>query len=171
MTTPIAHALLWSVAVLTIGFLATSSIIFVLEVAVGGIHPSDAIADIVNRQFAEGHNLFSLAVIGLMPFVVLSIANFLISRNRTPLQYACVVLCGLIGILALMIPAHVSIWYPLYGPGHASSTAVIGFLFIPFYCLVSLAIGLVVGRHIAELPYFSGAHKKRRLTTRSRPTR
>jgi hypothetical protein len=53
-----------------------------------------------------------------------------------------------------MVPAHVSVWYPLYGPGHVSSTAVIAFIFIPFYCLASLCVGLVVGWLISHLPRF-----------------
>ncbi len=155
MKTHAVRALLWTLFALTVGLVTPSLIIFVIEVFVGGIDPATATADIMRRQFAEGHNLFSLAMIGLIPFAVLSIVIVVAARERTPRQLACVVLGGLIGILALMIPAHVSVWYPLYGPGHASSTAVIGFLFIPFYCLASLAIGLLVGRRISQLPYFS----------------
>ena len=155
MKSRVAHALMWSLIILAVGFVTPSLIIFFLEVFVGGIDPAASAADIWHRQFAEAHNLFLLAAIGLIPFAVLSIVIFVVSRKRAPLQLACIVLGGLIGILALMIPAHVSIWYPLYGPGHASSTAVIGFLFIPFYCLVTLTIGLLVGRGISQLPYFS----------------
>jgi len=171
MKTPIIHAVLWSLAAIAIGFVTPSSIILLLEITVGGIRPSVAWANVLHRQFAEGHNLFSLAILGLIPFVVLAIATIFISRERNPRQYACVVACGLLGILALMIPMHISIWYPLYGGGHASSTAVIGFLFIPFYCLVTLAVGLQVGRTFAMHPFFNGARPKRRLTKRSRPTR
>jgi hypothetical protein len=137
-----------------VGFVTPSLIVFFLEVSVGGMDPVKSAADIWHRQFAEGHNLFLLAAIGLVPFAVLSIVTFVASRKRAPLQLACIVVGGLVGILALMIPAHVSIWYPLYGPGHASSTAAIGFLFIPFYCLVTLTIGLLVGRGISRLPCF-----------------
>ncbi len=44
-----------------------------------------------------------------------------------------------------MVPAHVSIWYPLYTGGHIALTAAIAFLFIPFYCIPALAVGLLVG--------------------------
>jgi len=154
----IVNALMWSLITLGLGFVTPSLIIFFLEITVGGINPAASAADIWHRQFAEGHNLFLLAAIGLIPFAVHSIVIFVVARTRTPRQLACIVLGGLIGILALMIPCHASIWYPLYSHGHASSTAVIGFLFIPFYCLITLAIGLFFGRSVCQLPYFS--HEK-----------
>jgi hypothetical protein len=151
------QTLLWSLGTLAVGLLTPSLIIFVLEITVGGINPITSAADIWHRQFAEGHNLFLLAVFGLIPFVVLSVAIFVMARNRTSRQLACIVIGGLIGILVLMIPSHVSIWYPLYGPGRMSSTAVVGFLFIPIYCLIPLTIGLLVGRKISQLPYFGSS--------------
>jgi len=53
-------------------------------------------------------------------------------------------ICGLAGILALMIPAHVSVWSPLYTEERMSSTAVIAFFFIPFYCIVTMGIGVSI---------------------------
>jgi len=52
---------------------------------------------------------------------------------------------GLIGASNFMIAAHSAVWYPLYGGGHMSSTAVIAFVFIPFFCLGPLAVGLLAG--------------------------
>lgn len=154
MAATAGHAARWSVASLLTGLATPSLVIFVVMVTVGGVGPATAAADILRRQFAEGHNLFLIAAIGLVPFVVLSFVAFLAARKQTPRQLACIVLGGLAGILALMVPAHISIWYTLYGPGHASSTAVIGFLFIPFACLVSLAIGLMAGWLFSRLPWF-----------------
>lgn len=58
------------------------------------------------------------------------------------------------GILLLMILGHVAVWYPLYGGGHMSSTAVIAFFFIPFYCIAAMAIGLLIGWAVSLLPFF-----------------
>jgi hypothetical protein len=69
------------------------------------------------------------------------------------MRLACVTLGGLLGILAFMIPAHVSVWYPLYGGGHMASTAVIAFVFIPFYCIATLALGLLAGWAVSLIPF------------------
>jgi hypothetical protein len=130
---------------LAFGLVVPSFILFCLQVFVGNIAPLTAIGEILRRQFAPGHNYFLLAVFGLIPFGVLSIVCFVAARRLPPARLACVAVGGLVGILALMIPGHVSIWYPLYGPGRVSSTSVIGFVFIPFYCLVTLGIGLLAG--------------------------
>ena len=55
------------------------------------------------------------------------------------------------GILVLMVFGHVAVWYPLYSEDHMSSTAVIAFFFIPFYCLGTMAIGLLIGWVISLL--------------------
>jgi len=114
-------------------------------------------ADILRRQFAEGHNLFLLAAFGLIPFVALSAVCFVAARWLSPSRLACVAGGGLLGILLLMIPAHAAVWYPHYGGGRMSSTAAIAFLFIPFYCLATLCVGLIVGWLISRLSRFSSS--------------
>ncbi len=152
---PIKHALHWSLAACAIGLVLPSLIIFCLEIFVGHIPPLTSLADILRRQFAAGHNLFLLAAFGLIPFAALSLVCFIASRWLSPSRLTCVAGGGLLGILLLMIPAHVAVWYPLYGGGHLSSTAVIAFVFIPFYCLATLGIGLIIGWLISRLPRFS----------------
>lgn len=144
----------WSLASIALGLILPSLIILCLEIFVGHIHPITSITDILRRQFAGGHNLFLIAAFGLIPFAALSAVCFIASRWLNSSRLACVTGGGLLGILLLMIPTHVAVWYPLYGPGHMSSTAVIAFLFIPFYCLVTLAIGLIIGWLISRLPRF-----------------
>jgi hypothetical protein len=151
------HALNWSLTFLAVGLITPSLIIFCLEIFVGHINPLTSIADILRRQFAEGDNLFLIAVFGLIPFAVLSMACFLAARRLESPRLTCVAIGGLIGILGLMIPGHVAVWYPLYGPGHMSSTAVIAFLFIPFYCIVTLCVGLLIGWLVSLLPIFRHA--------------
>ena len=151
------QALYWSLAFLGVGLITPSVIILSLEVLVGHINPLIAIADILRRQFAKGHNLFLFAAFGLIPFTVLSMACFLAARRLASSRLKCVALGGLIGILAIMVPGHIAVWYPLYDSGHMSSTAVIAFLFIPFCCIVSLCVGLLVGWLVSLLPVFRHA--------------
>jgi hypothetical protein len=139
---------------LGVGLITPSVIIFCLEIFVGNVSPLAAIADILRRQFAKGHDLFSIALWGLIPFVALSVACFIAARRLAPSRLTCVALGGLLGILAIMVPGHVSVWYPLYGPGHPSSTAVIAFFFIPFCSIVTLGVGLLVGWIVSLLPVF-----------------
>lgn len=148
------QALHWSLASIALGLILPSLIILCLEIFVGHISPLTSLADILRRQFAAGHNLFLIAAFGLIPFSALSATCFVASRWLSPSRLACVALGGLLGILLLMIPAHVSVWYPLYGPGRMSSTAVIAFIFIPFYCLATLGIGLLLGWLVSRLPRF-----------------
>ena len=145
---------------LVIGLIVPSLIIFYLEVFIGHIAPLVAAEDVMKRQFSEGDNLFLLAAIGLIPFAALSVICAAAASRLTPSRLACLGVGGLTGILSLMVPAHVTIWYPLYGPGHMSSTAVIAFLFIPFYCLGTLAGGLLVGWLVSLLPVFRRASEK-----------
>lgn len=154
MNTKSKRAFWWSFASMGIGLLTPSLIIFCLEIVVGGIEPLTSIAGIFRRQFAEGHNLFLIAVFGLIPFAAHSIVCFVAARHLNPARLACVAIGGLVGILGLMVPGHISVWYPLYGPGRASSTAVIAFFFIPIYCSVTLSVGLFIVWIISLLPYF-----------------
>ncbi len=159
MKTNTKQALKWSFVFLAIGLVTPSLIIFCLEIFVGHINPVTSIADILRRQFAEGHNLFLLALFGLIPFAALSMACFVAARRLESSRLACVAIGGLLGILGLMIPSHIAVWYPLYGPGHASSTAVIAFLFIPFYCIATLCVGLLIGWLVSLLATFRHATK------------
>lgn len=145
---------IWVATPLVVGLIVPSLIIFYLEVFVGHIAPLEATRDVLERQFSEGDNLFLLAAIGLIPFATLSAICAAAASRLTPARLACLGVGGLAGILSLMVPSHASVWYPLYGPGHMSSTAVIAFLFIPFYCLGTLAIGLLVGWMVSLLPMF-----------------
>jgi hypothetical protein len=160
MKTSTQQKLFWVLIPLAIGMLAPSAILLGVEVFVGGVGPFVAIADVLRRQFGEGHNLFLLALFGLIPFAVLSAGCFVASYRLSPWRLACLGVGGLIGILYLMIPAHVSVWYPLYGGGRMSSTAVIAFLFIPFQCLVPLLVGLIVGWGVSLLPLSGNVRNK-----------
>ncbi len=130
-------------------------------IAVGRISPAAAILDIGRRQFAQGHNLFLLAVLGLLPFILLAVSVIVASRLLSAFRLACITVGGLIGILAFMIPSHVAVWYPLYRGGHMSSTAVIAFIFIPFYCVPTLVVGVLIGWAASFLPLLRHASETR----------
>ncbi|MFN2541989.1 MAG: hypothetical protein ABR514_07460 [Chthoniobacterales bacterium] len=145
---------LWAILPLIVGILTPSVIVFALETTVGRIAFTQALADVASRQFGEGENLFLLAVVSLIPFLVLSIFCLIAARFLPPARLVAVLLGGLVGILALMVPAHVSAWWPIYAGGHVSSTSAIAFLFIPIYCIGALAVGLVIGWAISLVPFF-----------------
>jgi hypothetical protein len=154
MTTNLRTRLICVLGPIAVGLAAPSSIIFFLAVFVGHIEPLAEIRDILQRQFAPGHNLFLIALFGLIPFLALSAVCFFASLRLPAKRLACVGIGGLVGILILMVPGHISVWHPLYAGGHESSTAVIAFAIIPFFCLVTLVIGLVVGWAVSLLPIF-----------------
>jgi hypothetical protein len=139
---------------LAIGLPAPSIILLCVQIFVGGVPIAAAVEDVLDGQFANGRNLFMLSVIGLIPFAVLSgILSRQAGRNTVRTLYA---LCigGLLGMLGLMVPGHVSVWYPLYGPGRMSSTAVIAFVFIPLYCTATMFVGLGCGHMVSRIRWF-----------------
>jgi glucan phosphoethanolaminetransferase (alkaline phosphatase superfamily) len=148
------QALCWSLIFLGIGLTTPSLVIFYLEVFIGGIGPLTSVSNILGRQFAEGHNLFYIALFGLIPFAVLSIVCLNAARHLESSRLGCVAVGGLLGILSLMIWGHVAVWYPLYAGGRTSSTAVIAFVVVPFYCLASMLVGLIAGWAVSLLPAF-----------------
>jgi hypothetical protein len=100
---------------LVIGLVMPSMVIFALETSLGHKPPAQALAEIARRQFAEGHNLFLLAAIGLLPFFVLDAVILLVQAlAHDRLRLPWIGWGGLSGILALMIPMHVLVWLPLY---------------------------------------------------------
>jgi len=136
------------------GALTPSLVIFVLGVFVGHVSPIRSAVSILEKQFAEGENLFLIMVFGFIPFAILIGLTALLSRTIKGQRLDCLFVGGLVGILVLMVLGHVAVWYPLYGGGHMSSTAVIAFFFIPFYCIAAMSIGLLIGWVISRLPFF-----------------
>ena len=140
-------------APLAIGIVAPSIVLFIVQITVGHMSPISSIADIIAGQFAEGRNLFLIALLSLIPFVLLTLILLRGVLSHPLRKCYSLGIGGMVGILSIMIPAHVSVWYGLYG-GHPSSTAVIGFLFFPFYSIGAMALGLMVGWLVSLLPWF-----------------
>lgn len=131
---------------LLIGAVVPSAVIIALEIFLAGKPVAQVLSETSARQFAEGENLFSLAMFGLIPFIALDVIIVLVSRVvHDSRRLRWVAAGGFIGIVALMVPLHVLVWLPLYTGQRMSSTAVLAFLFIPFYCCVTMVIGLLCG--------------------------
>lgn len=159
MKTNTREALIWSLLCLAIGLVSPSAILFCMDLLLGHMDPLTSMEGILRRQFAQGHNLLLIALFGLIPFALMSGACVLAARRMQSARLACVAVGGLVGILVLMIPCHIAVWYPLYGSGHTSSTAVIAFAFIPFHCLATMCIGLFAGWLVSLLPSFRHENK------------
>jgi len=149
---------------LFIGIITPSLIIFALEITTGHIQPLVSLKQITHRQFASGENLFLLAIIGLIPFVILSSFLQCMRLKLATAGLCCVMICGLIGILSFMIPAHIGVWKPLYTHEHMSSTAVIAFFFIPIYCTITMLVGLGLGFGISHFFGWKTEKKTERRT-------
>jgi hypothetical protein len=145
----------WLLAPPVVGFITPSLVISTLQVLVGGLTPYAAIQDIAGRQFAPGHNLFLLALWGLIPFLVLSVLLLVLPAGVPRSRIACLSIFGLLGILGLMVPIHWEVWAPLYYGGHMSSTAVIVFIPLPFGCFMTMLSGLAIGWLVSKLPWFT----------------
>ncbi len=145
---------------IVIGLAAPSLTLLAVQMIVGRIPFETAFEDVLSRQYAFGdQNLFVIAVIGLIPFVTLAIKMTRISMNHSRRNCYVLYICGLIGILGLMIPAYVSVWYPHYGPGRISSTEGIAFVQIPIVCVGSLFFGLYIGGLINKTRWLQATPK------------
>src|SRR5437879_5466095 len=76
--------LFWVITPLAVGLLTPSIITFCLEIFVGRINPFSSVVDILRRQFAEGENLFLIALFGLIPFALLSVICLVAARYLSP---------------------------------------------------------------------------------------
>ena len=101
--------------------------------------------------FASGHNLFLLGVINAIPFVVFAF----LTRWRYRLSAAedaktfCPHKWGIIGagltVFAMTLFIQLVVWMDVFNPAGGSSTAVIAFVFLPFYALALMPVGYLVG--------------------------
>lgn len=153
-TTDRRTRLFWIGLPLMVGLLLPSLVLFAVQVVVGGVAWSAALADVLARQFAPGHNLFLIAVLGLLPFVVLAVVSVIAARRLPARRLSCFMAGGLAAILAITVPGQVGVWAPFYGGGQISSTAPIAFVILPVFGVVALAVGLLGGWLISCLPVF-----------------
>ncbi len=138
----------WVVAPLFVGLLIPSAVIFCVDIFVGHISIVSSLANILRRPLL-------LVLWGLIPFIALSYVCQIAARRFLPDRVACLAIGGVAGIAWYMIPQHVAVYYPTYGPSGVSSTSAIAFVLIPLFCFGPLAIGLLVGWAVSLHPRFS----------------
>jgi hypothetical protein len=143
----------WLLTPLVVGIVTPALVLFTLQVLEGGRTLATAIPDNPEKFIA-----FSLLTAWcLIPFAILSALLLVQPANFPRRRIACLSIFGLLGILVLMVPAHWSVWAPLYTGEHMSSTATIVFVPLPFLCLVTMLPGLAIGWLVAKLPLFKAA--------------
>jgi len=87
-----------------------------------------------------------LTALALIPFLVLIGVTKIISAVSTqPERTECIFWGGLLGATVFTAREHAMVWWPLYFGGRMSSTAVVAFLFIPFYAIGAMAVGMLIG--------------------------
>jgi hypothetical protein len=122
-----------------------------LHLAVNGPGPEGALITIRRLLFAPGENLFLLGVWNAIPFTAYGVFALLHlgTADRRPAAVAVRRLGGAVGagLAALATSAGVQLSILT----SRSSTAAIGYLFLPFEVSISLVGGYVAGRLVATL--------------------
>lgn len=122
-----------------------------LHLAVHGAGPGGPLTTIRRLLFAPGDNLFLIGVLNAIPFAAYGVFALLHlgTADRRPAAVAVRRLGGTVGagLAALATSAGVQLSIMT----SRSSTAAIGYLFLPFEVLISLAVGYVVGWLVATL--------------------
>ena len=144
----------WFAVIISIGFITTPAIIFFLDILIGNINPLKSIPEIISRQFNDRDNLFLLTIYGLIPFMLHGAFCFWYGVVFSYRVLNCYAVTGLLSILLCMIPMYALTWLPLYGYGKSSSTYVIVLMFIPWFCVLSLGLGLAVSWLITRTRFF-----------------
>jgi hypothetical protein len=101
--------------------------------------------------FAPGHNLFLLGLINAIPFIVFAF----LTRWRYRMSAAegaktfrphkwGIVGAGLV-VFGMTVFIQWVVWADVFNPAGGSSTAVIAFIFLPFYALALMPVGYLVG--------------------------
>lgn len=134
----------WVVPVV-VGILTPPLIWIVVAMAVGGRGFGDALLDVLLEHIrgrAFMHGLFSL-----LPFVVLASISYYNAGRIPSFTLWAVTLGGIVGILALLIPAYSIAWITLYNDvvGDEKSRGALVFFFTPLFGLATMLGGMLVG--------------------------
>ena len=132
----------WVLAVLFIGFLSTPTILLLTELTKSDISIIDIACLILSGQYHEGDNIFLLSLYSLIPFLIHSLFCYAYGKVVNPIKLHCFAVTGIISIWACMIPMHVIALLPVYDDVHASAPSAFFLLFIPWFCVMSLGLGL-----------------------------
>ena len=134
----------WSLPII-LGLLTPIITQWSVKVFLGGIPVFSALIESLPSQFDMSGALISI-LLALTPFIALIVLGLLLKTRVSAYHFKVIFVMGLIGILIPMIQGHYSVWAPLYQPNvHASSTGVLLFLVLPFFCILTMLIGAFVG--------------------------
>ena len=84
-------------------------------------------------------------LIGLLPFIMLSAILYVAFKNARRCRLKYLYWCGLLSILAIVVPVNILTVLPTFTGGHQSSTQAFGFILVPMFGVPALAVGLGVG--------------------------
>ena len=126
-----------------------------VRTAVEAAYKPEQIINILSRfpslLFASGHNLFLLGLINAIPFVVFAFLTrwrYRLSASEEPNSFRPhkwgVIFAGL-AVLAMTLFVQLVVWLDVFNPKGGSSTAVIAFVFLPFYALALMPVGYLAG--------------------------
>ena len=128
---------------------------WIVRILVESFFKPDQIGRILARfpelLFASGHNLFLLGVMNAIPFVVFAF----LTRWRCRMSGAedpkaffphklGIIVAGL-AVLGISLFIQLVVWADVFSPKGGSSTAVIAFVFLPFYAMALMPVGYLVG--------------------------
>lgn len=101
--------------------------------------------------FASGHNLFLLGLLSALPFVVFAFMTrwrYRMSAAEDPKTFLPhkwgVIFAGTV-VFGMSLFIQLVVWMDVFNPKGGSSTAVIAFVFLPFYALALMPVGYLVG--------------------------
>ena len=135
---------------LIVGVFVAPTVLLYVKVAYGKSGIFMALQEIYVSQFKEGHNLFFIELSSLIPFAFLSAYLLDYSAKMTIKKSYAVCIGGIVGALIFTIFGHFSIWHSIYTNSPGSSTAVIGFLFIPFISILFMCMGGYTGSRLSN---------------------
>lgn len=123
----------------------------VAAVVAGGRSVGGALAELPPRLFRPGYNLFALALLTAVPFVVLA---FVIRRGLRSRANSSAddhigrigrVIGAAVAVTGTVLAVQIDIWFRTFGSGRHVSTAGAALLMLPFLALLALAAGYYAG--------------------------
>jgi uncharacterized membrane protein YeaQ/YmgE (transglycosylase-associated protein family) len=116
-----------------------------VNVVVGGNAPADAMLDTL-LEHLKGRALL-LDLFSLVPFIALAVISHYNAGRVPGVALWSVTIGGVIGILALLIPAYWVAWDTIYNNviGDEKTTGALVFFFTPLYCLATMLGGMLLG--------------------------
>jgi len=131
-----------------VGILTTPTILLYVKIVYGNMGFLQAFNELIIEQYKHGNNLFFIELLGLIPYAFLSAYMMSYTKKATTKESYAVCIGGIIGALIFTILGHFSIWHSIYTNAPGASTAVIGFLFIPFIAILPMCMGGYTGKSL-----------------------